>query len=92
MTVSFDSIEIASSHRVDRSLLNVAPSPLAATARRTSGEIAIPNSLGIRVHGPCQDAGDSFGFQEELWSTEDGPRFTCRMMFLEYGHCSVSLV
>ena len=24
--------------------------------------------FGTRVHGPCQGAGESFGFQEELWS------------------------
>ena len=47
--------------------------------------------LGTGVHGPCQDAGSSFGFQEELWYCEEGPRFACRMMILEHCHYSVSL-
>ena len=30
---------------------------------------------GTRVHGPCRGSGQSFGFQEGLWSGEEGPRF-----------------
>ena len=31
-----------------------------------------PNPLETQVDGPCQGAGESFGFQEESWSNEEG--------------------
>ena len=31
-----------------------------------------PRALETRVDGPCQGACDSFGFQEESWSNEEG--------------------